>query len=59
MVADFYSVMGDLLHRKNLDSEAYAAYDSCLQWKPDHLPTLNNYAYYLSIGNGDLDKAEA
>ena len=58
MVADFYSVMGDLLHRKNLDSEAYAAYDSCLQWKPDHLPTLNNYAYYLSIGNGDLDKAE-
>lgn len=58
IVGDSYSIMGDILLHKGLNKEAYAAYDSCLQWKPDHLPTLNNYAYYLSIAGLDLEKAE-
>ncbi|MDD7258094.1 MAG: tetratricopeptide repeat protein [Prevotellaceae bacterium] len=58
MVSDFYSIMGEILHGKGKDSEAFAAYDSSLQWKPENLPTLNNYAYYLSLQKESLSKAE-
>ena len=58
IVADFYSIMGDLLHEKGEVEQAYAAYDSCLQWRPDNLGCLNNYAYFLSEDGGDLSKAE-
>jgi len=58
IVSDFYAIMGDILHSKGLDEEAYAAYDSCLQWKDDNFGCLNNYAYYLSEQGVELDKAE-
>ena len=58
IVSDFYAVMGDILHQKGKDKEAYAAYDSCLVWKDDNYGCLNNYAYYLSEKGVQLDKAE-
>ena len=58
IVSDFYAVMGDILHQKGLDKEAFAAYDSCLAWKEDNIGCLNNYAYYLSEKEVHLDKAE-
>ncbi|MBO4850235.1 MAG: tetratricopeptide repeat protein [Prevotella sp.] len=58
IVSDFYSIMGDILHEKGLVEEAFAAYDSCLQWKADNIGCLNNYAYYLSVIDRDLSKAE-
>ena len=58
IVSDFYAVMGDIMHQKGMDREAYAAYDSCLQWKDDNIACLNNYAYYLSVKGEQLDKAE-
>ncbi len=58
IVSDFYAVMGDLLHQKGREREAYAAYDSCLQWKPDNIGCLNNYAYFLSVQGKRLDEAE-
>lgn len=58
LVSDFYAIMGDILHDKGLAEEAYAAYDSCLQWKDDNLGCLNNYAYYLSEEDRELAKAE-
>ncbi|MBP3788311.1 MAG: tetratricopeptide repeat protein [Prevotella sp.] len=58
IVSDFYAVMGDLLHQKGRQREAFEAYDSCLQWKPDNIGCLNNYAYYLSELGVQLDKAE-
>ncbi|MBR5699064.1 MAG: hypothetical protein IKX44_10670 [Prevotella sp.] len=58
IVADFYYFMGDILHQKDRDLEAFAAYDSCLQWKPDHLSCLNNYAYFLAVRGEDLERAE-
>lgn len=57
-VSDFYAIMGDLLHQKGQIEEAFAAYDSCLQWKPDNVGCLNNYAYFLSLTGKQLDKAE-
>ena len=58
IVSDFYAVMGDILHQKGNDKEAFAAYDSCLVWKDDNYGCLNNYAYYLSERGIQLDKAE-
>ena len=58
IVSDFYAVMGDIMHQKGMMREAFAAYDSCLQWKDDNIGCLNNYAYYLSELGEQLDKAE-
>ena len=58
IVSDFYAILGDLLHQKGLARQAFEAYDSCLQWKDDNIMCLNNYAYYLSELNQQLDKAE-
>lgn len=58
IVSDFYAVMGDIYHQKGFEREAFAAYDSCLQWKPDNVSCLNNYAYFLSESGQQLDKAE-
>lgn len=58
IVSDFYAMMGDILHKKGMEQEAFAAYDSCLQWKDDNYGALNNYAYYLSEKGMLLDKAE-
>lgn len=58
MVSDLYMLMGDLLFKKEMKAEAYEAYDSCLQWRPDNIACLNNYAYFLSIDGKHLGKAE-
>ena len=58
IVSDFYAIMGEIYHTNGDNDKAYAAFDSCLQWKPDHAMTLNNYAYFLCIEGGDLKKAE-
>ncbi len=58
MVSDFYVIMGDILSLKGQSEEAFAAYDSCLQWKADNYACLNNYAYYLSLKGENLSKAE-
>jgi tetratricopeptide (TPR) repeat protein len=58
IVSDFYAVMGDLLFQKERKHEAFEAYDSCLQWKPDNIGCLNNYAYYLSLEGSNLEEAE-
>ena len=58
VVSDFYSILGDAYHTRNLNKEAYAAYDSALVYNSPNIGALNNYAYYLSVERRDLDKAE-
>jgi len=58
IVSNFYAIMGDILFSKKMTEEAFAAYDSCLQWKEDNIACLNNYAYYLSEMGLDLERAE-
>ncbi len=58
MVSDFYGLIGDIEHLIGNKSEAYAAYDSCLHWKSDNVGCLNNYAYFLSLDNIELKRAE-
>lgn len=58
LASDFYSILGDLYHSKEMKAEAYAAYDSSLVCNPDNINTLNNYAFFLSEERQNLDKAE-
>ena len=58
MVADLYSILGDIYHEMGRERDAFAAYDSCLVYQDDNVGCLNNYAYYLSLKKRDLDKAE-
>ena len=58
LVSDFFSIIGDIYHQKDMNKKAYAAYDSALVYKADNIGALNNYAYYLSVEKVQLDKAE-
>lgn len=58
MVSDLYTAMGDLLHESGQPTEAYACYDSALQYQPGNILVLNNYAYFLAEEGSDLEKAE-
>lgn len=58
VAADIFAMLGDALYKTGRKEEAYAAYDSCLIHNPDKVMCLNNYAYFLSLDNKDLKKAE-
>ena len=58
IISDAFSIMGEIYHKMGDRVKSFAAYDSCLQWKPDNVVTLNNYAYYLSVSGVNLKKAE-
>lgn len=57
-VGVIYSILGEIYHNMGNKAQSFAAYDSCLQWKPDDVVTLNNYAYYLGEEGVNLRKAE-
>lgn len=50
--------MGDLYQKLELNDSAYLAYDLSLEFNPENIQTLNNYAYYLSLEKRELNKAE-
>ena len=50
--------MGDIYHMTEQAEEAYHCYDSALVYNPSNVLVLNNYAYYLSVEEKELDKAE-
>lgn len=52
-----WSTMGDIYHQLGEDKKAYKAYDKALKINPDYVYVLNNYAYYLSLEDRDLEKA--
>lgn len=58
ILANSYSLLGEIYHKMGQDEKAFAAYDSCLIYKPNDAMTLNNYAYYLSLNKKDLKRAE-
>lgn len=59
LAIELYNLLGDACYKIGRSKEAFAAYESCLKLDPDKASALNNYAYYLSTENGDLDRAAA
>lgn len=55
---DAFTLLGDLYHQAGNNEKAFQYYDSCLVYKPDDPMVLNNYAYYLSLLQQNLDVAE-
>ncbi len=58
IIANSYLLIGDSHHKLGDDEKAFAAYDSCLIYSPNEVGALNNYAYYLSLRNQELERAE-
>ena len=50
--------MGDIYFQLDDSINAFAAYDTALIYNPDNVMVMNNYAYYLSLNNRDLKRAE-
>ena len=57
LTANFDTYIGDTYHVLNNKEKAYEAYDRVLKAQPDNIYVLNNYAYYLSLDNQDLERA--
>lgn len=58
LVSETFTAKGDVYFKMNKYHEAYLEYDSALVYNKDNILCLNNYAYYLSLQNENLDKAE-
>ncbi len=57
-IADYFQMAGDGSFKTGNIDRATKEYDVVLALNPDNLTAINNYAYYLALGDGDLDKAE-
>lgn len=56
--ASIFAKSGDLLMEMQSPDSCFAMYDSSLVYAPNNIMVMNNYAYYLSVQNRDLDRAE-
>jgi tetratricopeptide (TPR) repeat protein len=54
----FHGQTGDLYHQMKQHEKAYEAYEKALELNDKNIVVLNNYAYFLSLENKDLKKAE-
>lgn len=55
--AQIYAGLGDAYHSMKMHKESDESYDKALKIRADDPYVLNNYAYYLSLRNINLDKA--
>ena len=52
-----YNTRGDFYHSMGEIGLMYADYDSTLVYDPGNISVLNNYAYYMSLEDRDLERA--
>lgn len=55
---NFLMLKGEAVYKLGKKQEAFKLFDRAVELDPENYITLNNYAYYLSLDGGDLDKAE-
>jgi tetratricopeptide (TPR) repeat protein len=56
--AQFYANIGDIAYADNNPEKAFKSYEKSLKIDELNIVVLNNYSYYLTLENKDLDKAE-
>ncbi len=54
----FYAYLGDVYYTLNKYNESFKSYDNALSLNENNVIVLNNYSYYLSLQNVNLEKAE-
>jgi tetratricopeptide (TPR) repeat protein len=57
LLSQAFSAMGDCYHAMKDNKLSDEAYDKSIEANPENVYTLNNFAYYLSVRNEQLDKA--
>lgn len=57
-VSSLYCMLGDLYYKEGKEDDAFKEYDNSLYFLKDNPLTLNNYAYFLSESDRDLEKAK-
>lgn len=57
LASELYGLLGDVCHENKREEEAFAAYEQALKYNPDNVGCLNNYAYFLSLKQRQLQKA--
>ena len=53
-----YGLLGDFYYQSGEKEKGFQSYEKALSIDANSVTILNNYAYYLSLENKDLDKAE-
>ena len=56
-LAEAYGNTGDIYHEIGDEKNSFRFYEAALKADPGYVPTLNNYAYYLSLKGKSLRKA--
>ncbi len=56
--AQFFASMGDAFYELDNMEKAFEAYENSLLYNPDNAYVLNNYSYYLSLRDKNLEKAQ-
>lgn len=59
LLSQFYANIGDAHNQLKNYPSSDSAYNKALELEPENTYVLNNFAYYLSLRNSDLEKAEA
>ncbi len=59
MKAQYMGTMGDVYYALKQPDKAFTSYDESLKYDEFNIVVLNNYSYYLTLENKDLDKAES
>jgi len=54
----FLMLKGEAKYKQNEKTKAFELFDKAIGNDPENYIALNNYAYYLSLDGGDLNKAE-
>lgn len=55
--SQLWGYIGDVYHAMGNDKRAFKAYRKALGFNPDNISVLNNYAYFLSLLDQDLERA--
>ncbi len=58
LLVQFYTYLGDTYNRMKNYSLSDENYENALKLQPENSYVLNNYAYYLSLRNENLEKAQ-
>jgi tetratricopeptide (TPR) repeat protein len=57
LMGQFLIILADTYFKVNDKEKAYYHYEEALSLDPDNAYALNNYSYYMSTSNGNLQKA--
>ncbi len=57
VMADTYAMMGDIYNTQETFEKSDEAYDKAIELDPNNAGNLNNYSYYLSVRDENLEKA--